>query len=159
MVWYDSLILRFDGGCRGGSRRNCGSGWVLMNGTKNEVLAEGYHYIGEGATNNVAEYFALIKGLAFLVDENVGADRIHIQGDSLLVINQMKGEYSVKSPRLTKLHAKATHLTSDVNCEDIRFTHIPRRRNVKADRLAFRAIEEETTSASWIEEDGASDSE
>ncbi len=58
-----------------------------------------------GCSNNEAEYEALIAGLELAAEK--GAKNLNIQGDSRLVVQQLKGEFAVKEPALTKYRARA----------------------------------------------------
>lgn len=62
-------------------------------------------FIGDKNTNNEAEYIGLIIGLEEAI--NMGIQELYVEGDSLLVIKQMKGEYKVKAENLYKLYEKA----------------------------------------------------
>ena len=89
----ETITINFDGGSRG-NPGPAGIGVVLSaeDGTPLVTLGK---YIGS-ATNNVAEYIALILGLREAA--KLGATKIHVRGDSELVIKQMRGEYRVKNP-------------------------------------------------------------
>ena len=155
MASYTSLILQFDGACRGNGRKNSrgGSGWVLRTGDggENRKLAQGYFYVGSGCTSNVCEYFGLISGLKYILDEQIGCDRLHIQGDSELAIKHLNREYDIKSFRLRPLVRRVRGQIRNLEGNpDVNFTHIPRQRNNEADRLANEAIEEEATNIEEI---------
>ena len=94
-------------------------------------------YIGK-ATNNEAEYHALIEGLRAVSEWK--PDRLEIYLDSKLVVEQIKDKYRVKEPRLQTLHLKAKELLSAFPEYDIK--HVERERNKGADALANRAIDE-----------------
>jgi ribonuclease HI len=89
-------------------------------------------------TNNVAEYRGLLAALAFAVEH--GHRDVRIRSDSELLIKQMRGEYRVKNPILQTLHEQARSLVSSLG--HVVFEHIPRDRNVEADRLANLAMDE-----------------
>lgn len=93
-------------------------------------------YIGE-ATNNVAEYFALLRGLEEAAA--AGATEVEIRSDSELLVKQMNGEYKVKNEGLRPLHGRARALSLRV---PTRFVHIPREQNRIADGLVNRALDE-----------------
>lgn len=95
------------------------------------VVAEIARGIGE-ATNNVAEYTAVIDGLTRA--RELGARSVTLRSDSQLLINQLTGRYRVKSPHLQPLHRRARSLGAGF--EQITFEHVPRERNVAADALA-----------------------
>jgi ribonuclease HI len=89
------------------------------------------------ATNNEAEYHALIEGLKAVSEWK--PDRLEIYLDSKLVAEQVKGNYRVKEPRLQPLHLKAKELLSNFPEFDIQ--HVERERNKGADALANMAID------------------
>src|SRR3954449_13141651 len=96
----DELItIEFDGGSRG-NPGPAGIGVVLRAADGTPVVTLG-RFIGR-ATNNVAEYKALITGLQEA--KKLGAKKILIRGDSELIIKQMRGEYRVKHPDLRPLY-------------------------------------------------------
>jgi ribonuclease HI len=123
------ITAYFDGGSRG----NPGlAGWgayiVDDDGT---VLAELSGALGV-ATNNVAEYTGLIAALQWAVDHDVTA--MTVKGDSLLIVEQMRGNYKVKNEGLKPLHMKARMLVMQIG--NVRFAHVPRDKNKDADRLS-----------------------
>ena len=92
------------------------------------------------ATNNVAEYTALIKALEWLVANNHSSSKVRITGDSELIVNQQNGNSKVKSRRILPLF-RQVHLLKDKFLEvDIR--HVPREENREADRLTNLAYKE-----------------
>jgi ribonuclease HI len=95
------------------------------------VLAELSGSLGV-TTNNVAEYTGLIAALQWAVDHDV--KQIHIKGDSLLIIEQMRGNYKVKNEGLKPLHMKARMLVMQIG--DVKFDHVRREFNKEADRLS-----------------------
>jgi ribonuclease HI len=94
-------------------------------------------YIGR-ATNNVAEYLALIEGLNAVSEWK--PDRVEVYLDSKLVVEQVRGNYRVKNAALAPLHARATMLIAALPEVEIR--HVERAKNKGADALANRAIDE-----------------
>jgi len=95
--------------------------------------------IGE-ATNNVAEYEALLTGLEAALDR--GIERLDVFLDSELVVHQVNGRYKVKAAVLKPLHRQACLLLSRFHEVDVR--HIPREQNAAADALVNRAIDAAT---------------
>src|SRR5262245_38061346 len=83
------------------------------------------------ATNNVAEYSALVRALEQAAQ--LGVSDLAVKSDSELLVKQMKGLYRVSSPALAKLHAEARHLLE--RFQSVRFQHVPREENSQADRL------------------------
>ena len=83
-------------------------------------------------TNNVAEYNGLLAALQWAIDHNLTA--ITVKGDSLLIIEQMRGNYKVKNEGLKPLHMKARMLVMQIG--NVKFEHVPREQNKEADRLS-----------------------
>jgi len=110
-----------------------------------EVVAEVAEGIGV-ATNNVAEYTAAIRGLERA--RELGATRVLLRSDSRLLIEQLAGRWKVKNPTLQRLHQEARSLIREF--EQVRFEHVRRERNVEADALANRGVDE------WLAGEGAS---
>jgi probable phosphoglycerate mutase len=110
-----------------------------------EVVAEVAEGIGV-ATNNVAEYTAAIRGLERA--RELGATHVLLRSDSRLLIEQLAGRWKVKHPILQRLHHEARSLTKEF--EEVRFEHVRRERNVEADALANRGVDE------WLAGEGAS---
>jgi ribonuclease HI len=90
------------------------------------------------ATNNVAEYMAVIAGLEEAAGLN--ASEVTVMMDSELVQRQMVGGYKVKAPRLKELHLRAS--TAARRFDRCAFVHVPRGGNALADRLANEALDE-----------------
>jgi ribonuclease HI len=135
VVEPDLHLLRFDGGSRGNPGIG-GSGAVLLapNGTIIQELAV---FAGDFVTNNEAEYKGLLAGLKAAYVS--GIRRLLVEGDSLLVINQMTKVWRVGAENLVPLHAEAFGY---LDCFDsISFKHIPREENSVADALANRAMD------------------
>jgi len=129
------LHLYTDGAARG-NPGPAGLGVVIEDDQK--VRLRGLHrYLGT-ATNNEAEYHALIEGLKAVAPWN--PDRLEIFLDSNLVVEQVKGKYRVKKPELQKLNEQATELLKQFG--DWTIAHVERDRNRGADALANRAIDE-----------------
>jgi ribonuclease HI len=126
--------------CDGGSRGNPGPsaiGALLRDGAPDgEVLAAISEYIGH-ATNNVAEYRAVIAGLARA--KELGAGEVVVRADSLLVINQLLGKWKVKQPHLRPLHAEARTLLGAFRSTQL--LHVPREANTEADALVNAALD------------------
>ena len=125
--------LQFDG-CSKNNPGLSGAGAVIYQYSKE--IWSGCLFVGTNATNNYAEYSGLILGLEKAVELNIKT--LHIEGDSLLVINQMIGKYNCNSPNLIELYTKAKMLVSGF--DEIRFFHIFRNKNVRADELSNDAV-------------------
>lgn len=91
----------------------------------------------KGATNNVAEYTALVKALEWLVANKHGSKPVRVRGDSRLVISQMTGEFRVRNKAIIPLFQKAAVLRNKF--ADITFEWVPREENREADRLSEEA--------------------
>jgi ribonuclease HI len=99
-------------------------------------VAELYGYLGR-ASNNVAEYQALIHALKYALDH--GAQRVRLFSDSELVVRQMSGQYRVKHPDMVPLHRQASALRSRLG--EVSLEHVRREKNRDADRLANKALD------------------
>lgn len=130
-----ALRLHVDGASRG-NPGEAGFG-VHVTGDDGSEVASLYGYLGK-ATNNVAEYQALLHGLRFALAR--GASRVEVFSDSELLVRQVEGRYRVKSPGLQPLHREARGLLA--RFERTRIVHVPRERNREADALANRAVDE-----------------
>lgn len=106
-----------------------------LEGGRASLVAQVSESIGE-ATNNVAEYKALIEGLKLA--ERHDPDRLTVRADSQLLIRQLEGRYRVKNPALQALHRQASGLLEKI---PHRLEHIPREQNIVADALANAALD------------------
>jgi len=123
------ITAYFDGGARS-NPGPAGYGVYIVDDDGN-VLAELSGSLGN-TTNNIAEYNGLIAALQWAVDHNLTA--ITIKGDSLLIVEQMRGNYKVKNEGLRPLHMKARMLVMQIG--DVKFEHVRRELNKEADRLS-----------------------
>ena len=89
------------------------------------------------ATNNVAEYSALVAGLARAVE--AGVHELEVRSDSELMVKQMRGEYRVKNRDLQTLFFDASRAARDVG--SVTYTHVRREHNELADRLVNEALD------------------
>jgi ribonuclease HI len=128
------LTLQFDGGSRG-NPGPAGIGVVVLAQDGTPLVTLG-RFIGR-ATNNVAEYRALIYALEQA--KKLGAQRIIIRGDSELIIKQMRGEYRVRHPDMKPLYDEAQHLLHQF--DEAKIEHNLRGKNALADRLANLAMD------------------
>jgi ribonuclease HI len=119
--------------CDGAARGNPGPAGIGVEITDDDgaVVAEIAEGIGE-TTNNVAEYTAAIRGLERA--KELGATEVLLRSDSRLLIEQLAGRWKVKNPTLQELHRRARTLVAGF--ERVELAHVPRERNVEADRLA-----------------------
>ena len=123
-----------DGACRG-NPGPAGTGAILKDPFGN-LQAQAARYLGQ-ATNNVAEYQALLLGLEMARER--GVKRLEIFTDSQLVVEQLNGGYQIKSPKLKPLWLQAREELQKFEAYAI--SHIDRALNVEADRLARLAVD------------------
>ena len=129
------VIAYTDGGARG----NPGpAGYGVRFETDEGTLIEELHASIGIATNNVAEYRALIAALEHAKER--GHSAVHVRSDSELLVKQMRGEYRVKHPGLQPLFETARALMRDFT--RVTFEHVARAKNADADRLANLAMDE-----------------
>ena len=123
----------------GGSRGNPGPAaiGVVIEDDQGMRLRGLHRYLGT-ATNNQAEYEAVIEGLKAVADWK--PDRLEIFLDSKVVVEQLNGRYRVKEPKLMPLHARAKELLGEF--PDVVVAHIGRERNRGADALVNRCLDE-----------------
>ena len=131
------LVVSVDGGSRG----NPGPAaiGVVVRTEDGDVISEAAETIGL-ATNNAAEYRALIRGIE-LAAQN-GATEVELFGDSELVVKQVRGEYKVKDAGLKPLHAAARAALSAFSGWS--FNHVRREQNAEADALVNQALDAAT---------------
>ena len=128
------VTVNVDGGARG-NPGPAAIGVVLREGG-GEVLEEVGERIGE-ATNNVAEYRALLRGIELAAAH--GASELELIGDSQLVVRQVEGRYKVKNAGMKELHAEVKRALRDFDSWSIR--HVRRAENADADRLVNQALD------------------
>ena len=129
------VVINVDGGARG----NPGPAAVAAVATtpKGEPLGERNAYIGE-ATNNVAEYSALLLGLDLA--RELGASEVEVVNDSELVARQIGGEYKVKHAGLKPLFLEAMRSLRNFDAWAVRA--VRREQNARADELVNEALDE-----------------
>ncbi len=132
---YNTLIAYTDGAARG-NPGPAGAGAYIIDDS-GSVVAELTRYLGE-ATNNVAEYQALLLALEELSQHQV--ESVVIRADSQLMIRQLQGLYKVKNEGLKPLYQQAK--TQLANFSEVSLEHVRREMNKDADRLANQAIDE-----------------
>jgi ribonuclease HI len=128
------LVVNIDGGARG----NPGPAavGVVVSAPDGTVLEERSERIGE-ATNNVAEYRALLLGLERA--QALGANEVEAIGDSELIVKQVNGEYRVRHAAMRPLHAAA--LAALAGFERWQLRSVPRAQNAAADALVNAALD------------------
>ena len=125
----------------GGARGNPGPAAFayVLEAEDGTVLAAHGEAIGV-ATNNVAEYRALVEGLSKAVE--VGIDELEVVSDSELLVHQMRGEWKIKKDTLRVLWEDAQDLADRIG--KVRYTAVRREHNELADRLVNEALDAET---------------
>lgn len=130
----ERVVVNVDGGARG----NPGPAAVaaVVASQDGEVLEASGAAIGR-ATNNVAEYRALLYGIERA--RALGARELELIGDSELIVKQVKGEYRVKDAALRELHAEVRSALGALERWSIR--HVRREHNAAADRLVNETLD------------------
>ena len=129
------LIVHVDGGARGNPGPAAAA--CVITTPEGEVVDERARLLGS-ATNNVAEYRALLLGVARA--HELGARDVEVVGDSELIAQQVRGAYKVKNAALRELHAEAMAALRQFDHWSIET--VPRERNTRADALVNAALDE-----------------
>lgn len=130
----EAIVAYIDGGARG-NPGPAGFG-VRIESPDGRLVEEFGESIGV-ATNNVAEYRGLLAALEWA--RSRGYSNVHVRSDSLLLVQQMLGNYKVRNAGLRPLHAKARLLAHEIGT--VTFEHVGREKNAQADRLANAAMD------------------
>ena len=130
----DLIVVNVDGASRGNPGES-GIGVAIFDKDSN-LISEACDYLGV-ATNNIAEYRALILGIKLSAEYN--AKRTLFKSDSELMVKQIKGEYKVKNAQLKLLFAEAQSLLKKL--PNWKIMHVPRDENKEADLLANKGVE------------------
>ncbi|MEK7449745.1 MAG: ribonuclease HI family protein [Planctomycetota bacterium] len=138
------LEIYIDGASRGNPGPS-GVGILIKDTQDSTILIQRGEYIGE-TTNNVAEYTALIRALGIIIGKTFNSAfggkpeslTLIINADSKLIINQVAGNYRIKSPNLVPLAVKARQLMKKF--KSVSLNLIDRKDNKIADRLANKAM-------------------
>jgi ribonuclease HI len=134
-----AVLIHIDGASRG-NPGEAGFGIYVAGARPGEERAALYGYLGR-ATNNVAEYQALIHALRWALEK--GERRVRVFSDSELVVRQIEGRYKVKHPDMLPLYREARGLLS--RFEEATVSHVRREQNREADRLANQALDEKAS--------------
>ncbi|EKD33032.1 MAG: ribonuclease H [uncultured bacterium] len=132
---HKKLILFADGGARG-NPGPAGSGAVLYSKDGKEIATVS-KYIGN-TTNNQAEYTAIVLGLSKAME--LEAEEVDVYLDSELAVKQLNGQYKVKNPEIAKRFLEVHNLR--LKFRNVRFSHVRREKNSRADELVNNAIDE-----------------
>lgn len=131
----EKVIIYTDGACRG-NPGPAGIGVLILN-DKGENILEISEFLGN-ATNNIAEYKALIKALESAL--SMGANSVEVFTDSQLLVKQIIGEYKVKNEGLKPLYQRIK--TLERQFEGFTINHVPREKNKLADKLANKGVDD-----------------
>lgn len=130
----DKVDIFTDGGARG-NPGPAAVGVVVLTDCGRFVLSKS---IGE-ATNNIAEYSAVIEALKLVRENSIICD-LNFYLDSELVVKQLNGEYKVKDEKLKKLYFEIREFVISYP-KTVTFSHIPREKNKEADALVNEALD------------------
>ena len=135
------LLHLYTDGASQGNPGPSAAAWLILDPATGEVLEEAGEYLGVG-TNNVAEYTAIVRGVAACL--RLGAGRVEAFSDSDFCLKQISGEYRVRKEHLRPLLEEVQRLRAGLNA--IRFTWVPRENEwiQRCDRLAEDIIERHT---------------
>lgn len=134
MSAHEELIINVDGGSRG----NPGPAAIaaVATGPDGAVVEERAEAIGE-ATNNVAEYRAMLLGIQLA--KELGAERVELIGDSELIVKQVRGEYRVKQEHLRPLHTLVIDALRELPQWTLRA--VKREQNLRPDELVNEVLD------------------
>lgn len=130
------IKVQFDGVCEPINPKGNAAYGLLIRQKRCILLLEEGVFVGkgEGMSNNYAEYSGFLRALEFLKDRNLNRERILVEGDSKLVIEQMSGNWKIKHGFYKTIALKAQKLLKDF--PNIIFQWIPRDKNEQCDKLA-----------------------
>jgi ribonuclease HI len=139
MLFEPDFTIFVDGASRG-NPGEASYGFAVLD-KNGKVIHKESDYIGR-ATNNVAEYTALLSALEFVLKKGISS--VRVCSDSLLLVKQILGEYKVKSEHLGLLNQQIRELLKKFEWFEIQ--HVPREKNRLADKLANEALDREKES-------------
>ncbi|MDY6775168.1 MAG: ribonuclease HI family protein [Halobacteria archaeon] len=128
-------VVHFDGASKGNPGPSSAA-YVVSRAEDSTVLTENGERIGK-ATNNEAEYTALLMGLREA--KRRGFDEVEAVGDSQLIVKQVRGDWNCNSENLKPLYDEVRELADSFDSFEIR--HVPRETNERADRIANEVFE------------------
>tara|TARA_B110000977_G_C10814277_1_gene391558 strand:+ start:159 stop:557 length:399 start_codon:yes stop_codon:yes gene_type:complete len=129
--------MYFDGASRGNPGQ-ASFGGVIYDEDKHEMI--NYKKKIGIETNNFAEYSGLLAGLKVCIQHNVR--KVNVFGDSKLAVEQVNGNWKVKSANIKPLYEEIISLVTRENFDKITFQHVKRKLNKRADELANLALDE-----------------
>ena len=131
----NAVSIYVDGASRGNPGPS-GVGYRIVD-VSGRVIEQGGQFIGF-ATSRVAEYYAMKNGIEHAI--KLGLKSVHFFSDSLMVVNQLNGIFSIKNPDILHIYESIQKLLE--NFENVSFTHLSRSENTVADSEANRAIDD-----------------
>jgi ribonuclease HI len=129
----DTATMHIDGASRGNPGK---AAYAVVLARPGRPVIEEADTIGT-ASNNVAEYTALVEGLTLAAE--LGVKKLHVYSDSELMVKQMNGEYKVKNEDLRELYEEAGRLRKQF--EKVTITHVRREQNKRADAIGNEALD------------------
>jgi len=138
----------------GGSRGNPGpsAAGVLILNDKDQVIKKYSHFLGDGLTNNQAEYEAVIfalRKLKLLFGKKKAKDmKVEVRTDSEFLVNQLKGKYKIIDSKIKPLFINVWNLKIDF--KEVLFVHILREKNKEADSLVNQSLDERSKKQTLI---------
>ncbi|HVL33134.1 MAG TPA: ribonuclease HI family protein [Actinomycetota bacterium] len=133
----DEVVVNCDGGARG-NPGPAALGVSIQTPDGSEI--EGFGEVIGRATNNVAEYSAVLRALQRSAE--LGARTVHVRSDSQLLIEQLKGNYKVRNAGLRVLYEQVRDAAR--RFEKVTYEHVRREHNVRADALVNEALDAAT---------------
>ena len=133
----NNIVIYTDGGARGNPGIS-GAGIVILDANE-QVLAEISKYLGDSLTNNFAEYEAIYLALQKCIELGLQDSSIELRADSKLAVEQLSGNWKVKDASIREQFNKVNSLLKQFN--SVKFTHIARELNKRADALANEAMD------------------
>lgn len=138
-----NLIINTDGASRG----NPGAasfGYLIKDASSGAILHEEGKTIGI-TTNNIAEYTAVLKSLEYIKNKysHKAPHKIEVVSDSQLIAQQLSGKWKIKNPGLKKIFDQIKMMEFDLG--QVSYRNVPRAQNFIADRLANKALDEESS--------------
>lgn len=139
------IIIYTDGGSRGNPGK-AAIGIVYCN-EKGQMIKNHSEYLGDGITNNEAEYQAIIIALkkfkSLFGKELAKNSDLEFRADSELVVKQLNAEYKIQDLKIQPLFLEIWNLKFDF--KSVKFKHIPREKNSEADKLVNQALDGEAS--------------
>tara|TARA_B100001094_G_C17910632_1_gene661027 strand:+ start:325 stop:717 length:393 start_codon:yes stop_codon:yes gene_type:complete len=115
------ILLTFDGGSLGNPGEGYGSYNIRVGDEGEPIFSKQRETYGDNLTNNEAEYMALIKGSEKVIELYGEKIKLHIKGDSQLVVNQINGSYKVKSQNMIPLYREIMKILTNISEYKIEF--------------------------------------